>query len=368
MVQDENTLMLQFVNEKDLLFIQNPKLNTIDPNTKNTNTTTDRVKKEQGSKFFSPSKADLNLNKSNSTSINKSPIFKPCLKQTSSISNGNRHSITHGTESKLTINFSTSFKSNESSLYNNNTNNPNPNTSSSSIIKQNSNNFNNFYLNTNEKSFSDVNYESKIQSLNGQIYKLNERLEKNMRKMTAQDKDLLFKNKKLKEAEILNMRLMNELSLKNQTLDSFNKDFLKKQNEIEKKVNFRINCNDNNKNNIKNDSAYDFVKDLSEKIKKEYAKLANPNSKINSYNFENVEIKLMITPVDKGANALKIENENNNFIEIDLSGNEYLKQVIQSINNNNGNNSNRCKSERERGYKKFHSSMIDNDIKSLLKD
>jgi len=52
MVQDENTLMLQFVNEKDLLFIQNPKLNTIDPNTKNTNTTTDRVKKEQGSKFF----------------------------------------------------------------------------------------------------------------------------------------------------------------------------------------------------------------------------------------------------------------------------------------------------------------------------
>jgi len=162
------------------------------------------------------------------------------------------------------------------------------------------------------------------------------------------------------------MRLMNELSLKNQTLDSFNKDFLKKQNEIEKKVNFRINCNDNNKNNIKNDSAYDFVKDLSEKIKKEYAKLANPNSKINSYNFENVEIKLMITPVDKGANALKIENENNNFIEIDLSGNEYLKQVIQSTNNNNGNNSNRCKSER--GYKKCHTSMIDNEIKSLLKD
>jgi len=186
--------------------------------------------------------------------------------------------------------------------------------------------------------------------------------------MTAQDKDLLFKNKKLKEAEILNMRLMNELSLKNQTLDNFNKDFLKKQNDIVKRVNFKINCNDNNKNNIKHDTAYDFVKDLNEKIKKEYGKLANPNSKINSFNFANIEIKLIITPIDQGANAKKIENENNNFnqIDIDLSGNEYLKQVIQSTNNNNGNNSNRCKSER--GYKKCHTSMIDNEIKSLLKD
>jgi len=54
-------------------------------------------------------------------------------------------------------------------------NNSQFNTSSQNKSNINSNTFNS---NTIEKSFSDVNYEVKIQSLNGNVFKLNERLEK----------------------------------------------------------------------------------------------------------------------------------------------------------------------------------------------
>jgi len=230
----------------------------------------------------------------------------------------------------------------------------------SSQNKSNINNSNTFNSNTIEKSFSDVNYEAKIQSLNGNVFKLSERLEKNMRKMASKEKELLFSNKKLKETEILNMRLMNELSLKNQSLENLNKDFLKKHHDIEKRLNSRIQNNDNkldiNPSNL-------FVKNLTDRIRKEYSKLANPNSKMNNYHFENVEIKLIISPIDSNAN--KDENCSINNIEIDLNGNEFLREVIQSTSKN-GNN--RCKSER--GNKKFHSSKVDHsDMKiSIFKD
>jgi len=199
----------------------------------------------------------------------KSPLFKSCLKPTSNVPNSYRQ-ITHNNDSKVTLN-SSNFKTIDMSLHNNSQFN------TSSQNKSNINNSNTFNSNTIEKSFSDVNYEAKIQSLNGNVFKLSERLEKNMRKMASKEKELLFSNKKLKETEILNMRLMNELSLKNQSLENLNKDFLKKHHDIEKKrLNSRIQNNDNkldiNPSNL-------FVKNLTDRIRKEYSKLANPNSK-----------------------------------------------------------------------------------------
>jgi len=167
-----------------------------------------------------------NTSQNKSPNKDKSPLFKSCLKPISNIPHSNRQ-ISNNNNSKVSVN-SSSFKTNDMSVYNNSQ----FNTSSQNKSNINSNTFNS---NTIEKSFSDVNYEVKIQSLNGNVFKLNERLEKNMRKMAAQEKELLFTNKKLKETEILNMRLMNELSLKNQSLEDLNKDFLKKQHDIEKK-------------------------------------------------------------------------------------------------------------------------------------
>jgi len=102
----------------------------------------------------------------------------------------------------------------------------------------------------------------------------------------------------------------------------------------------------NNDNKFERNPSNLFVKNLTERIRKEYSKLANPNSKINNFNFENVEIKLVIAPIDSNAN--KEGNSIGNNIEIELSGNEFLREVIQSFNKN-GNN--RCKSER--GKKKI---------------
>jgi len=48
-------------------------------------------------------------------------------------------------------------------------------------------------------------------------------LEKHIRKISSQEKEIQFINKRLREAENLNIKMLGELSNKNQAIESLNK-------------------------------------------------------------------------------------------------------------------------------------------------
>jgi hypothetical protein len=48
-------------------------------------------------------------------------------------------------------------------------------------------------------------------------------LEKHIRKISSQEKEIKFINKRLREAENLNIKMLGELSNKNQAIESLNK-------------------------------------------------------------------------------------------------------------------------------------------------
>jgi hypothetical protein len=52
-----------------------------------------------------------------------------------------------------------------------------------------------------------------------------------MRRLTAQEKEIQFINKRLREAENLNMKMLGELSNKTQAIESLNLELRKKKDE-----------------------------------------------------------------------------------------------------------------------------------------
>jgi len=104
--------------------------------------------------------------------------------------------------------------------------------------KENSNNASGSVFSSEKAFINDINNEKKIASLNNTIMKLNELLEKNMRKINSQEKEIQFTTKRLREAENLNMKMLGELSAKNQTIEQLNNELRKKKGK-ERRKSFR---------------------------------------------------------------------------------------------------------------------------------
>jgi len=140
-----------------------------------------------------------------------------------------------------------------------------------------------------EKSFLEgVHYEKKIAALNQNIVKLNEIIESNIRKSIATEKETKFLTKKVRETEHLNMKLMNELSTKNQIIE----DLMKKNAELLEKS----YSNNNTKAKGLTDDDY-LIKLISDKLASDLRKVSvhdRLNNNIDSF-LQNTEIKILVS-------------------------------------------------------------------------
>jgi len=153
--------------------------------------------------------------------------------------------------------------------------------------------------------------------------KLNEILEKNMRKISSQEKEMTFIQKRLREAENLNMKMLNELSTKNQTIETLNNELRKKKEKKEEKVFQRKSKKDSV--SVSGDSSEIFLKTVAEMFLKEINILkitpSVGNNLFEKY-FEDIGMTFKLKAAEN------IDNYSND-IEIKISQNLYLKNLLK---------------------------------------
>jgi len=191
--------------------------------------------------------------------------------------------------------------------------------------KENSNNASGSVFSSEKAFINDINNEKKIASLNNTIMKLNELLEKNMRKINSQEKEIQFTTKRLREAENLNMKMLGELSAKNQTIEQLNNELRKKKERKDEKAFVRKSKRADAFSPSGESTAEIFLKSVSDMLLKEFNVLKlKPTNNNNIFEQYFNDIRLTLGSVNK------IEEKGyNNNIEINISQNLYLKNLLK---------------------------------------
>jgi len=171
-----------------------------------------------------------------------------------------------------------------------------------------------------EKSFiNDLNNDKKIASLNETIMKLNGIVEKNMRKIASQEKEIQFISKRLREAEHLNLKMITEMSMKTSTIESLTNEIRIKK-EIKQDQMFRRKS----KRGVSyvEGAPEIFIKSISDIFIKELSTM-NIKANINNPAFEQYfeDIKLVFMPKEC---VVGVKN-----VDINISQNFYLKNLLK---------------------------------------